>query len=66
MLINEEPYTTPSKELFKRGDFYEQRAQDPQKNSIDGMTIIGTGGLGTNQIEIHVSRPSYTDVTDLI
>lgn len=66
VLVNEEPYTTPSKDLFKRGDFYEQRAQAPGKDSIDGMKIIGTGGLGANQIEVHVSRPSYTDVTALV
>ncbi|MZH13777.1 MAG: hypothetical protein F3742_03300 [Nitrospinae bacterium] len=66
VLVNEEPYTTPSKDLFKRGDFYEQRAENPQKDTVDGMTIIGTGGLGKDQIEVHVSRPSYTDVTDLV
>ena len=66
VLINEEPYTTPSKDLFKRNAFYEDRAQAPGVATIDGMTIIGTGGLGTNNIEVFVSRPAYTDVTDLI
>lgn len=66
VLINEEPYTTPSKELFERSGFYEQRAQSPGKDTIDGMTIIGTGGLGAGNIEVYVSRPSYTDVTALV
>ncbi len=66
VLINEEPYTTPSKDLFKRGAFYEQRAGAPGKATIDGMTIIGTGGLGANNIEVFVSRPVYTDVTALV
>ena len=66
VLVNEEPYTTPTKELFERGGFYEQRAEDPGKSTVDGMTIIGTGGLGAGNIEVYVSRPSYTDVTDLV
>jgi len=66
VLINEEPYTTPSKDLFERGGFYEQRAEDPGKSTVDGMTIIGTGGLGAGNIEVFVSRPSLTNVTDLV
>ena len=66
VLVNEEPYSTPSKDLFERGGFYEQRAQDPGKTTIDGMTIIGTGGLGAGQIQVFVSRPTLTDVTDLV
>jgi len=66
VLVNEKPYTTPSKDLFKRAGFYEQRAENPGRPGIDGMTIIGTGGLGAGNIEVHVSRPSYTDVTALI
>jgi hypothetical protein len=65
VLVNEEPYTTPDKELFERGGFYEQRAQDPGKSTIDGMTIIGTGGLGAG-IQVFVSRPTLTDVTALV
>jgi hypothetical protein len=66
VLVNEEPYTTPDKDLFKRNAFYEQRSLDPQKNTIDGITIIGTGGLGAGNIEVTVSRPNSTDVTALI
>ena len=66
VLVNEEPYTTPDKDLFKRDGFYEARSLDPQKTTIDGITIIGTGGLGAGNIEVTVSRPSSTDVTDLI
>jgi hypothetical protein len=65
VLVNEEPYTTPSKDLFDRGGFYEQRSEEPGKSTIDGMTIIGTGGLGTG-IQVFVSRPSLTDVTALV
>ena len=65
VLVNEEPYTTPDKELFERGGFYEQRAQDPGKSTIDGMTIIGTGGLGAG-IQVFVSRPALTNVTALV
>jgi hypothetical protein len=66
VLVNEEPYSTPDKDLFKRSAFYEQRSLDPQKTTIDGITIIGTGGLGAGNIEVTVSRPTSTDVTDLI
>jgi len=66
VMVNEEPYSTPDKDLFKRNAFYEQRSMDPQKTTIDGITIIGTGGLGAGNIEVTVSRPSSTDVTDLI
>ncbi len=66
VLVNEEPYTTPSKELFERGGFYEERSKEPGKTTIDGMTIIGTGGLGAGNIEVFVSRPALTNVTDLI
>jgi hypothetical protein len=66
VLVNEEPYSTPSKDLFDRGGFYEQRAEDPGKSTIDGMTIIGTGGLGIGSIEVYVSRPTLTNVTQLV
>ena len=66
VLVNEEPYSTPSKDLFERGGFYEQRAEEPGKDTIDSMTIIGTGGLGAGNIEVFVSRPSLTDVTALV
>jgi Tfp pilus assembly protein PilX len=66
VLVNEEAYTTPSKDLFDRGGFYEQRSLDPQKTTVDGLTILGTGGLGAGNIEVTVSRPSSTDVTALV
>lgn len=66
VMVNEKPFTTPDKDLFKRGGFYEQRAENPGRPTIDGMTIIGTGGLGTGNIEVYVSRPAYTEVTDLV
>jgi hypothetical protein len=65
VLVNEEPYTTPSKDLFERNGFYEQRAADPGTDTIDGITILGTGGLGTG-IQVWVSRPNFTDVTALV
>jgi len=66
VMVNEKPFTTPSKDLFKRFGFYEQRAQNPGRPTIDGMTIIGTGALGAGGIQVFVSRPSYTEVTDLV
>ncbi len=65
VLVNEKPFTTPSKDLFKRFGFYEQRSLDPQKPTVDGMTILGTGGLGTG-MTVTVSRPTSTDVTALV
>lgn len=67
LLVNEEPYSVPSQTLFKRGAFYETRSGDPQRTTIDGITIIGTGGVGTGNIEVYVSRPNpSTDVTALV
>ena len=67
LLINEEPYTVPGKTQFERGDFYESRAGDPQRPTIDGIKIVGTGGLGAGNIEVYVSRPAAnTDVTALV
>jgi hypothetical protein len=66
VLVNEEPYSTPTKDLFERGGFYEQRAEDPGKSTIDGISIIGQGGLGAGNIEVFVSRPTLTDVTALV
>jgi len=66
VLVNEPQFVTPSRDLIKRGGFYEKRSINPEKNTIDGITIIGTGGLGPGNIEITVSRPTLTDVTNLI
>ncbi|MCL0046131.1 hypothetical protein M1N16_07920 [Nitrospinaceae bacterium] len=66
VLVNEPQFVTPSRDLIKRGAFYEKRAMNPGKNTIDGITIIGTGGLGPGKIKITVSRPTLTDVTNLI
>ena len=66
VLVNEPQFVTPSRDLIKRGAFYEKRSINPGKNTIDGITIIGTGGLGSGKIEVTVSRPTLTDVTNLI
>jgi hypothetical protein len=66
VLANEPQFVTPSRDLIKRGAFYESRATNPRKSTIDGITIIGTGGLGSGKIEITVSRPALTNVTNLI
>ena len=66
VLVNEPQFVTPSRDLIKRGEFYEKRATSPGKNTIDGITIIGTGGLGSGKIEVTVSRPTLTNVTNLI
>jgi Tfp pilus assembly protein PilX len=65
-LINETPYSTSGKSQFERGGFYESRSMNPQVATVDGLTILGTGGLGTGNIQVTVSRPSSTDVTALI
>ena len=66
VLVNEPQFVTPSRDLIKRGEFYEKRATSPGKNTIDGITITGTGGLGSGKIEVTVSRPTLTNVTNLI
>ena len=66
VLVNQPEFTTPSRDLIRRGAFYEQRAKRPGINTIDGIVITGRGDLGTGQIEISVSRPVLTDVTNLI
>ncbi|MBC8287061.1 MAG: hypothetical protein H8E42_06260, partial [Nitrospinae bacterium] len=67
LLVNEEAYSVPSQTLFKRGAFYETRADDPKRTTIDGVKIVGTGGIGTGNIEVYVSRPNpNTNVTDLV
>ena len=66
LMINEKTYDVPSQSQFRRGGFYEGRAEDPQRPGVDGIKIVGTGGLGTGNIEVYVSRPSYTNVTDLV
>ena len=66
VLVNEPQFVTPSRDLIKRGAFYEKRATNPGKSTIDGITIIGTDGLGSGKIEVTVSRPTLTNVTNLI
>ena len=66
LLVNEETYSAPSQTEFLRGGFYEQRADNPQKETVDGIKIVGTGGVGAGAIQIFVSRPTNTNVTDLI
>jgi hypothetical protein len=66
VLVNEPPFVTPSRDLIKRGGFYEERAKNPRRKTIDGITITGTGGLGSGGIEVSVSRPASTNVTDLV
>jgi hypothetical protein len=66
VLVNEPKFVTPSRDLIKRGGFYEQRATNPGKSTIDGIKIIGAGGLGSGKIEVTVSRPALTNVTNLI
>jgi hypothetical protein len=66
VLVNQPEFTTPSRDLIRRGAFYEQRASRPEINTIDGLVIAGKGDLGPGQIEVSVSRPVLTDVTNLI
>ena len=66
VLVNEPQFVTPSISLIERGGFYERRAKNPETNKIDSIIITGTGGLGPGNIEVSVSRPTLTNVTDLI
>tara|TARA_B100001123_G_scaffold93230_2_gene107353 strand:- start:9565 stop:11490 length:1926 start_codon:yes stop_codon:yes gene_type:complete len=66
VLVNEPKFVTPSISLIERGGFYEKRAKNPKTNKIDSIIITGTGGLGSGNIEVSVSRPTLTNVTDLI
>ena len=66
VLVNEPQFATPSISLIERGGFYEKRANNPETNKIDSIIITGTGGLGSGNIEVSVSRPTLTNVTDLI
>ncbi len=66
VLVNEPQFVTPSISLIERGGFYEGRAKNPETNKIDSIIITGTGGLGPGNIEVSVSRPTLTNVTNLI
>jgi hypothetical protein len=66
VLVDQPVLNTPSRDLIKRGNFYEQRAKSPGVDTVDGIVITGRGGVGKNAIEILVSRPSLTNVTALI
>ena len=66
VLVNEPKFVTPSISLIERGGFYEKRAKNPKTNKIDSIIITGMGGLGIENIEVSVSRPTLTNVTDLI
>ncbi len=59
----------PGKTQFVRGGFYELRADDPQRPTVHGLKIVGTGTLaaGGSGIRVYTSQPSPgTEVTDLI
>ena len=66
VLVNQPQFTTPSRDLIKRGEYYETHSKNPGHKDIDGITITGTGGLGYGKIEVTVSKPTVTNVTDLI
>ena len=68
IMVNEKPYVTNrSIDLLKRSRFYEQKAMNPGSADVDGIVIIGAGEeVGIGKIEVYVSRPSYTPVTNLV
>ena len=66
VLVNEPKFVTPSISLIERGGFYEKRANNPKTNKIDSIIITGMGGLGIENIEVSVSRPTLTNVTELV
>lgn len=67
VLVNEQVRQTPGQIVILRDGFYEQRSTNPQQPGVDGVKIVGTGGLGAGNIQVTVSRPAPdTDVTTLI
>jgi len=66
VFVNEPVIQAPSNSQFVRNGFYEQRSGNPQRPDVDGIRIIGQGGLGAG-MTVEVSRPaSNTDVTALV
>ena len=60
VLINEQVLSAPGQTQFWRGDFYEQRATNPQNPNIDSMRIIKNAA---GNLEIWVHRPADENVT---
>jgi len=60
VLINEDEYQAPSQTQFYRGQFYENRATDPQNPRVDTMRIIKNAA---GNLEIWVTRPALENVT---
>ena len=60
VLINEQQYSAPSQTQFFRGEFYEDRAEDPLNPRIDSMKIVENA---SGDIEVWVSRPNLENVT---
>ncbi len=59
----------PGRTQFVRGGFYEARSGNPQRPTVHGITIVGTGTLvaGGTGIQVFASIPApNTDVTALI
>jgi Tfp pilus assembly protein PilX len=66
VFVNEPVIQAPGNSQFVRNDFYDQRAGDPQRADVDGIRILGQGGLGAG-MTVEVSRPAAnTDVTALV
>lgn len=65
VLVKQPVLVAPSQTMFLRGGFYETRAGNPQTAGIDGIQIIGTGGLAGGT-KVYVALPAYTDVTALV
>ena len=67
VLVNEALQNTPQPVVIQRAGFYEVVAGNPQLPGVDGIKIIGQGGLGAGNIEVFASRPAAnTDVTALV
>ena len=66
VFVNEPIIQAPGNTQFARNGFYDQRSGDPQRPDVDGIRIVGTGGLGAG-IQVFASRPAAnTDVTALL
>jgi hypothetical protein len=65
VLIGVDVYTGTNFKALERNGFYEQRAENPQKGTVDGIKIVGRSS-DPGGIRVYLSRPTYTDVTTLV
>ncbi|MEW5800493.1 MAG: PilX N-terminal domain-containing pilus assembly protein [bacterium] len=60
LMIGVNAYTGVTTKSVERGGFYEHKAEDPKRDTVDGMKIVRDGG---GAIRVFCSRPVYQEVT---